>query len=182
MSKFRLSRLCFCVVVLFTFSFGNAQALDAEQQGKFDRILTMSMEELTQNSQELLAVKYPEENWDQYDFPTFVYTSDAVETGYKIAVKEPQLLGNVNSSDKQVVIPCYCFCQAMGHKNLLHCFWKKGRVGKEFDDHAASCNICYSQAMLAFLWQDLGASHDKIIAGMEKKFARLIKLHEEGKI
>ena len=36
--------------------------------------------------------------------------------------------------------------------------------------------------MLAFLWQDLGATHEEIIAGMEKKFSRLIKLHEEGKL
>ncbi|HKL26505.1 MAG TPA: PCYCGC motif-containing (lipo)protein [Desulfuromonadales bacterium] len=182
MPKFRLSRLFFWVIALLAFSFGNAQALDAEQQEKFDRILAMSMADLTRHSQELLAEKYPEEDWEPYDFPAFVYTSDSVEAGYKIAVKEPQLLGDVNSSDKQVIIPCYCFCQAMGHKNLLHCFWKKGRVGEEFDDHAANCNICYGQAMLAFLWHDLGTSHDEIIAGMEKKFARLIKLHEEGKL
>ena len=182
MPKFRLSRLLSSALVSVALFSGSAQALGPEQKAEFDRIANMSMEQLTQAAQKRLKEKYPDEDWEKYDFPSFVYTSDSVETGYKIAVKEPQLLGDVNSSDKKVIIPCYCFCQAMGHKNLLHCFWKKGRVGEEFDDHAASCNICYGQAMLAFLWHNLGASHDEIIAGMEKKFARLIKLHEEGKL
>lgn len=182
MLKFRLSRLLSLALVLIALASGSVQALDSAQQTEFDRIAKMSMQQLTEATQNLLEEKYPNENWEQYGFPSFVYTSDSVEAGYKVAVKEPRLLGDVNSSDQQVVIPCYCFCQAMGHKNLLHCFWKKGRVGEEFDDHAASCNICYGQAMLAFLWHDLGASHEEIIAGMEKKFARLIKLHEEGKL
>lgn len=182
MLKHRLSRFLTCAFTMFLLFAGVAQAMDAKQQERFDRILGMSMEELTRAAQELLTEKYPDEDWEQYDFPAFVYTSDSVEAGYKIAVKKPDLLGDANTSDKQVIIPCYCFCQTMGHKNLLHCFWKKGRVGEEFDDHAASCNICYGQAMLAFLWQSLGASHDEIIAGMEQKFSRLIKLHEEGKL
>jgi hypothetical protein len=60
----------------------------------------------------------------------------------------------------------------MGHKNLLYCFWKDGIPRGEFDDHASNCNICYGQAMLAFLWNDLGATHEEIIKGMEKKYSR----------
>jgi hypothetical protein len=36
--------------------------------------------------------------------------------------------------------------------------------------------------MLAFLWNDLGATHDEIIAGMKKRFSRMVEKHKEGKL
>jgi len=66
----------------------------------------------------------------------------------------------------------------MGHKSLLYCFWKEGKPGGEFDDYAADCDICVSQAMLAFLWKNLGASDEEILKGMEKKFELLIQQGE----
>lgn len=161
---------------------GYALAMDEQQVQRFEQIRRMDMAQLSSAAEELLEQKYPDENWDQYDFPSFVYTSDSVEIGYMIAAKESQLLGEANVSGKDMVIPCYCFCDGMGHKNLLYCFWKDGTPGGKFDDHAASCNICYGQAMLAFLWNDLGATHDEIIVGMEKKFSRLVKMREKGEI
>jgi len=158
-----------------------ARAMTPDQQTRFDQVLNMSMVELTETAQHLLDQKYPDEDWDSYDFPAFVYTSDAVETGYKIAVKEPTLLGRSNLKDKQTVIPCYCFCDRMGHDNLLYCFFKEGKREVGYDDHASGCNICYGQAMQAFLWNDLGATHGEIIAGMEKKYARLIQMKKDGK-
>ncbi len=160
---------------------GHAWAMDEQQKAAFDQTLNMKMAELTAASETLLEKKYPEEDWENYDFPSFVFTSDAVEIGYKIAVKEPELLGAANISGKETVVPCYCFCDAMGHKNLLYCFIKEGSFDGGFDDHAASCNICVGQAMLAFLLSDLGATHDEIIAGMEKKFSRLLQMQEESK-
>lgn len=157
-------------------------AMTTEQQERFDEIYNMGMDDLTEAAGRLLEQKYPDEDWDRYDFPSFVYTSESVEIGYKIAVMEPELLGRANQTDKQVVIPCYCFCDAMGHDNLLYCFLKKGNLEAGFDDHAASCNICYGQAMQAFLWDDLGATHDEIIAGMEKRYQRLIQMKEKGKL
>ena len=168
--------------IVFLALFGNAWALDDEQTERFNQILKMDMPELTSVAEDLLEQKYPDEDWEGYDFPSFVYTNDSVEIGYRIAVKESQLLGEANVSGKDVVIPCYCFCNAMGHKNLLYCFWKEGNPGGKFDDHASSCNICYGQAMLAFLWSDLGATHDEIIAGMEKKFSRLVEMREQGEL
>lgn len=159
-----------------------AWSMDAAQQEHFDSILNMSMAKLTAASEELLEKKYPDEDWDKYDFPSFVFTSDSVEAGYKIAVKEPDLLGQSNLKNKGVVIPCYCFCDAMGHDNLLYCFLKEGKLEAGFDDHASGCNICYGQAMQAFLWNDLGATHDEIIAGMEKKYQRLIQMKKDGKL
>lgn len=154
-----------------------AFSLDARQEAEFERIRNLKMTELTRESAALLERKYPGEEWERYDFPAFVFSSDAVEIGYRIAVKEPALLGNADIAVKgsDLSIPCYCFCDAMGHKNLLYCFWKEGTPGGEFDDHAAGCNICVGQAMLAFLWKDLGASDEEILKGMEKKFERLLQ-------
>jgi hypothetical protein len=57
---------------------------------------------------------------------------------------------------------------AMGHKNLLHCFLKDSKVGGKYDDHAVGCNICYGQAMLALLWKNAGASDEETLKGMER--------------
>lgn len=149
--------------------------MDEKQQKEFGRIAALKMADLTREAAALLEKKYPDEDWDVWKFPSFVFTSESVEVGYKIAVKESELLGNPDIAVKEQSIPCYCFCDAMGHKSLLHCFWKEGKAGGEFDDHAAGCNICYGQAMLAFLWKNLGASDQEILKGMEKKFGRLTK-------
>ncbi len=160
------------IVQVLLIATGYAVAMDEQQVVRFAQLLAMDMPQLTSTAEKLLEQKYPDEDWDQYGFPSFVYTSDSVETGYRVAVKEPRLLGEANVSGKETVIPCYCFCDAMGHNNLLYCFWKDGIPGGEFDDHASNCNICYGQAMLAFLWSDLGATHEEIITGMEKKYSR----------
>ncbi len=138
-------------------------ALGADEKKEFDRILDLSLAELTKGAGDLLDKKYSDENWDAHKFPEYVFTNDSVETGYMVAVKVPKLLKKSR---------CYCFCDAMGHKNLLHCFWKKGKAGKAFDDHAANCKICNAQAMLAFLWKEMGASDKDISKGMNDYFIK----------
>ncbi len=157
-------------------------AMSPDQKKAFEHIYAMSLNDLAERAEALLEQKFPDEDWDSYRFPSFVYTDDAVEISYMVAVKKPRLLGTANVTDKGQIIPCYCFCSRMGHDNLLYCFWKNGQVGGDFDSHASECNICVRQALLAFLWDDLGATHDEIIAGMERKFERLIKMHERGEI
>jgi len=153
----------------------SALALEPAKQAEFDRILALGMEPLTKEAGELIARLHPDEDWDEQDFPSFVYTSPAVELGYRIAVKHPELL-TVNT--------CYCFCDAMGHRSLLNCFIKEKKplFGSRFDAHGADCNICYGEAMMALLWHELGATEAEIQAGMAKRFAKLIKLKEEGKL
>lgn len=149
----------------------SALASFGADQKEFDRILNAKMADLTRESRATLEQRHPGEDWDAWKFPKYVYTSDAVETGYRIAVKEPELLRP---------IPCYCFCDEMGHKNLLHCFLKKGKERK-YDDHAVTCNICYGQAMLAFLWKHkAGANEAEILGGMNRKFERLLKERNQG--
>jgi len=161
---------------------GPALALSAEAQVEFDRIMAMSLVELTEASATLLDQKYPDEDWDKWHFPDYVFGDQTIETSYKVAVKEPELLGMANVSDQSQVIPCYCTCESFGHENLLYCFWKDGVVGGEFDEHGSQCGVCMRQAFLAFLWADLGATHAEIMQGMRTKFAPLLKMQEEGKI
>ncbi len=151
----------------------SVMAMSDEQQQEFDRILKLKMGELTKEAADLLDEKYPDEDWDAHEFPEYVFTSESVEIGYMIAVVEPEVL-TINA--------CYCFCDAMGHESLLNCFVKKKKpmFGSRFDDHGADCTICYGEAMLAFLWKNMGATDQEIVAGMEKKFERLLKAREKG--
>lgn len=143
-----------------------ALALESGQQQEYDRVMKLTMKQLTEESAALLEKKYPDEDWEAFKFPKYVYTNDSVEVGYKIAVKEPGVL-TINT--------CYCFCDAMGHKSLRNCFLKDGNSGLEFDDHAADCNICNGQAMLSFLWHQAGIPAADIQKGMVKKFERLVE-------
>ena len=119
-----------------------AFAFSGDEKKEFDRILKLSLDQLTKEAGDLLDKKYPDENWDSYKFPQYVYTNDSVEAGYMVAVKVPQLLKKSR---------CYCFCDAMGHKNLLHCFWKKGKAGKEFETLATNSlgEICMATPAIA---------------------------------
>lgn len=141
-------------------------AMDGSQREEFQRIATLDILALTDEAQALLEQKYPEEDWGQYGFPDYVLADRSVEVGYKIAAKEPY--------DLKITM-CYCLCDTLGHQSLLACFWKDGEVGGEFDEHGAGCTICYGQAMLAFLWKNLGASDEEVLLGMEEKFEPLIK-------
>ncbi|MRR56300.1 MAG: hypothetical protein EG822_17675 [Deltaproteobacteria bacterium] len=62
-------------------------------------------------------------------------------------------------------IPCYCVCDQAGHKTLLDCFLKSGRQG--VIRHASYCLTCYTEAILAFLWWDLGTTESEIREGWQ---------------
>ncbi|MDO3379900.1 PCYCGC motif-containing (lipo)protein [Geoalkalibacter halelectricus] len=139
----------------------------AADQSEFERIRDLGMSDLTEEAFEVLEKKYPNENWDAYRFPRYVFTNDSVEAGYMIAVKEPDLLRQFK---------CYCFCDAMDHEHLLHCFVKDSERRRiQFDPHGAGCNICYGQAMMALLWQEKGFTQEQMQTGFEKRFERLIE-------
>ncbi len=148
--------------VLCWFVFLTAIVFAGDKENEVQKIAKMRERELTAAAKESLAKKYPGEKWDSYKFPKYVFISEAVQTGYKIAVKEYQHLAK---------FPCYCFCGDMGHKNLAYCFLDKGVPGK-FDDHASTCNICYTQAMRAFLWKDLGATDQEMLKAMKETYEK----------
>ncbi len=160
----KVSKIVFWVFLLLIGMIltGTAFSLDDQQEKEFQKIGKMSVRELTATAKAAIPKKYPGENWEEYKFPKYVYTNDAVQVGYKIAVKEAQLLGK---------FPCYCFCEEMGHKNLAYCFLEKGVPGK-FDDHASTCNICYTQAMRAFLWNELGAKEEEMLKAFKEIYGK----------
>jgi len=59
------------------------------------------------------------------------FKSADVREAYQTAKQIPEVLAQQ---------PCYCYCQRKGHRSLLDCFKT---------DHAASCNICVKEALLA---------------------------------
>jgi len=142
-----------------------ALAMDREQSAEFNRIMHLSTDELSTLVKGSLQKHYPGEDWKGYRFPDFVFTNESVEAGYKIAVKKPELLAK---------IPCYCACDRAGHKNLLDCFLKGGKQ-EEYDKHASFCLTCYTEAILAFLWVDQGATEREILDGMAKWFRMAIE-------
>lgn len=60
-----------------------------------------------------------------------VFKQTEVKEAYQTAKEIPRVL---------VQQPCYCYCQRRGHRGLLDCFKT---------DHAASCDICVKEALLA---------------------------------
>jgi hypothetical protein len=134
------------VSLLFIGLAGSSAFGGAGQDADFQALNKMTSKELTATAKATVEKKYAGEAWGAYNFPKYAYVSDAVLVGYKIAVKNRELLAKFR---------CYCFCEEMGHKNLAYCFLKNGALG-QFDDHASGCNVCTAQAMHAFLWNELG--------------------------
>ena len=131
----------------------------SDHQKEFNEIGKMDPKQLTSRAKAALDRRYPGEDWGKYKFPKYVYIHDAVQTAYKIAVKNPELLAK---------FICYCFCEPMGHKNLAYCFFEKGVAKGKFDDHASTCNICYTQAMRVFLWNDLGVDEGEMLKALKE--------------
>jgi hypothetical protein len=154
-------------------------AMSTANERQFRVIMGMSLEELGNTSAKLLKANYPDTKWTDYNFPNYVYGDLATEIAYKVAVKDPELLGISNIQDDEIVIPCYCTCDSFGHDNLLYCFYSHGDSRRGFDEHGAQCGVCIRQALLAYLWSDLGATHAEIMIGMKEKFAALIEKYHD---
>jgi hypothetical protein len=78
---------------------------------------------------------YFERSEDATPFPPTLdpaeFKPGSVREAYQVAKEIPEVL---------VQQPCYCYCQYQGHRSLLDCY----RTG-----HAASCDICTKEALLA---------------------------------
>ena len=141
-----LTALLACASLLLLFH--ASVAFSADKQKEFEAIGKMKTAELVPRAKALLEKKYPNEDWEKYHFPKFVYLKEGATAAYKIATKEPDLLAKFH---------CYCGCEKyLGHKNLSWCLLKKGKLSNGFDPHATVCNSCFDEAMMVFLWNDLG--------------------------
>ena len=72
------------------------------------------------------------------------FKNPVIREAYQVAKDIPEVL---------VEQPCYCYCQRKGHRGLLDCFKT---------DHAASCNICIKEALLAGEMHRRGKSAEEI--------------------
>ncbi|HKV40763.1 MAG TPA: CYCXC family (seleno)protein [Blastocatellia bacterium] len=85
---------------------------------------------------------------DQFDDPD-------TKAAYTVARENPKLL---------LQMPCYCYCDAIGHKSLLSCYE---------DEHAAHCSLCRNEAIEADrLQKEEKLPADKIREKIIAKYAR----------
>ena len=78
-----------------------------------------------------------------------------VKEAYKFAEKDPELLAQLH---------CYCGCdKAEGHQSLLDCYRSM---------HAASCEICTGEVLLAKRMSEQGSSVDQIRDAIRRNFAQ----------
>ena len=85
---------------------------------------------------------------DAMPFPTAlnpaIFKRPEVHEAYEVAKEIPGTLAQQ---------PCYCYCQREGHRGLLDCFRT---------EHAATCNICIREALLAGRMHREGKSVEEI--------------------
>jgi hypothetical protein len=161
-----LTTLLVCASLLLLFQPG--VALSEDKQTEFEAIGKMKPEELLPRAKALLEKKYPNEDWEKYHFPKYIYVKESATIAYRIGVKEPDLLSKFH---------CYCFCEKfLGHKNLSWCLLKKGKLSAGFEPHGAGCNTCHYETMMAFLWNDLGIDLPRMQEAMKRIYE-----HEQNK-
>lgn len=76
------------------------------------------------------------------------FKNASVCSAYQVAREIPEVLAQQ---------PCYCYCQRIGHRGLLDCFRT---------EHAATCNICIKEALLAGQMHREGKTAEEIRAAI----------------
>lgn len=82
---------------------------------------------------------------------------------YRFAIENPELLQKV---------PCYCGCEAHGHRSNLDCFvesWKPGETVK-WSEHGAACQICVRVAADVQLMKGDGKSIRQIVNALDTTY------------
>ncbi len=157
-----LFALLTCASLLLLFQPGIA--FPADKGKEFDAIGKMNTAELIPRAKALLEKKYRNEDWEKYHFPKYVFQNEGATMAYKIAVKEPDLLSK---------FLCYCNCKKLfGHENLAYCLLKKGKLSAGFEPHGVVCNTCYDEAMMVFLWNDLGVDLPRMQEATKRIYER----------
>lgn len=101
----------------------------------------------------------------QGDLPNYALASDRIKEAYSYARDSPDALDGVK---------CYCGCMKMAHNGRLHkrglldCFKKENG---DYDPHAASCKMCYEDALQAKGLYAEGKTKEEIKAVIDAKHA-----------
>jgi hypothetical protein len=75
--------------------------------------------------------------------PDYVRRADQkTQAAYAYALERPEVIK---------WLPCYCGCEAIGHKNNLDCFVQPREQGSPivYDEHGAYCWVCIDTALMA---------------------------------
>jgi hypothetical protein len=160
-----------CVLLALLFVTRPASAMDTGQYGEIQQLMQTPLADLTEKAAQLLDSQYHVEELalfygsleDPLPFngkPGFVFTNKSTHVAYRIAILKPQLLAQY---------PSYGTCDQQEYRNLLHCFFKDGKIGA-FNDAAANCPTCYHEAILVFLWTELGVVPNEVIGFLRLMF------------
>jgi hypothetical protein len=95
--------------------------------------------------------------------PAFVHVDADTEAAYAFALYHPQVLK---------WMPCYCGCEAMGHRSNLDCYLKPGMPGGRttFEEHASACDICVKTTLLVKEMYSQGKSLREIRLAVDQTF------------
>lgn len=142
----------------------SVKAMDSGDYGEFQKLMLTPLDQLTEKADKILSEKYErsanssasQEYMGYSGLPIFVLSSISSYVGYRIATVEPHLLARYE---------CYAACGDQKPRNLLECFLKDGKPGA-YINLAASCPVCYSEAISVFLWNEIGVPQGQIIGGL----------------
>jgi hypothetical protein len=152
---FLILTLLLCPIVFLT---SPVSAMDGGEYGEFQKLMLEPLDSLTDKADLILKQKY--EKKLNETIPFFVMTNLSSYVAYRIAALKPGLLSGYE---------CYEPCEGRQLHSLLECFFKDGESGA-FVDLAASCPVCYGEAISIFLWDEMGARKGEIIGGLRFRY------------
>jgi hypothetical protein len=135
--------------------------MDSADYGEFQKLMQMPLPILADKTKTILARKYalpdvPNDSSSEFDFG-----NRTINLAYHVASKKPELLA---------INRCYsATCENLQLPNLATCFFNQGRAG-DYSLLAARDDICCREALLIFLWNDLGASQNTIDGALRLMF------------
>jgi hypothetical protein len=93
-----------------------------------------------------------------------LFSHDYQARAYELAAKIPSVINQ---------LPCYCYCERIGHKSLHTCFES---------NHGAHCGICMKEVYYAYQQTKLKKTPEQIRAGIIKGDWKAIDLESAAKI
>lgn len=140
---------------------GTANAMDAADYGEFQRLMVAPLPTLTDKAEAIMARKYDTVVATKNDPPEFDFNNRAINIAYKIAVKKSALIASHLCYDPA--------CENLHLANLAECFFNGGQVG-DYSLLAVSIEACSREAILIFLWSELGAGPGEINGALRLMF------------
>lgn len=132
-----------------------ALAMEGEgDYGEFQRLMLTPLPELTGKADAILKKKY--ESQVNETIPLFTMVNQSSYVAYRIATVKPELLAAYDY---------YGTCNGRKLRTLLECFLRDGKPA-DYVPAAASCPICYNEAISVFLWNEIGVAPTDIRDGL----------------